>query len=426
MVAMGASLMATAAFAQDVNEAQKKLLAKRAAEADCYRKLTETVYGLQLSSETYVRDFVTEYDEIRTSVDEFVKGIKLGTPRYYDDGTCEVDGEVTLAKIVTKLKELHTAHYKGDRVHTTDFQQIEQKVKTKVLRATGMGAPRPDVPPGYDDVIEALPAGVSPAAANIPAIWKKVSPQGRLGAIRAAEVDAQRRLLERIKGLRLTSDTLVRDFVTESDEIRTQSRGIVIGATQVSRYLHDNELIVEVTVEVPVAKVFTKLTEMHSTYYKGNKVTTTDIVNVKKTVKRKMIRETGMGVPNPRYLKEARQAGVNMPTWMGQNLQATGQGTDPGFSTAQGKLKAARAAELDAKRRLAEEIYGLTINSGTTVRDFVTEHDEIETQVNAVLASCMVGTPNFSGNVAEVTVSMAATAVWSVINQHLVLIERRG
>ncbi|MCH7995910.1 MAG: LPP20 family lipoprotein, partial [Planctomycetes bacterium] len=72
------------------SDAQNKLLAKRAAEADCYRKLAETVNGVKLNSSTYVRDFVTESDEIRTAVNTFVKGIRLGPPRYYDDGTCEV------------------------------------------------------------------------------------------------------------------------------------------------------------------------------------------------------------------------------------------------------------------------------------------------------------------------------------------------
>src|SRR3990172_1956794 len=128
-------------------EAQNKLLAKRAAEADCYRKLAESVYGMKITSDTYVRDFVTESDEIRSGVNEFIKGIRLGPPRYYDDGTCEVDGEVTVAKIITTLKEVHAAHYKGNRVTTTDFEQIKESVKTDVIRATGSGVPRPELPP---------------------------------------------------------------------------------------------------------------------------------------------------------------------------------------------------------------------------------------------------------------------------------------
>ena len=86
-------------------------------------------------------------------------------------------------------------------------------------------------------------------------------------AIRAARVDAQRQLLERIKGLRLNSNTLVRDFITEYDEIRTRAEGLVIGASEVSTYLHHDELIAEVTMEVPVQKVIEKIKELHNAYY---------------------------------------------------------------------------------------------------------------------------------------------------------------
>src|SRR5438552_9197811 len=109
MVVMGAGhLMA----GDPATDAQNKLLAKRAAEADCYRKLAECVYGVQLTSDTYVRDFITESDQIRAGVDTFVRGIRLGTPRYFEDGVCEVDGDVTVAKLITTLKEVHEAHYK--------------------------------------------------------------------------------------------------------------------------------------------------------------------------------------------------------------------------------------------------------------------------------------------------------------------------
>ena len=416
--------------AQDAaTEAQNKLLAKRAAEADCYRKLAEQVYGLRLTSTTYVRDFVTESDEIRTAVDEFVRGVRLGPPRYYDDGTCEIDGEVTVAKLVTSLKKIHTAHYKGDIIHTTDFEKIKETVKTDVIRATGAGAPRPDLPPelpeGTEGAITPLPAGYT-AAMHVPPIWKSTGPQARLMAVRAAELDAMRHLLERIKGLRLNSNTLVRDFVTEVDEIRTHADGIVIGASRLSTYLHHDELIAEVTMEVPIEKVITRIKEFHSAHYKGNKVTTTDITNVKKSVKRDRVMATGMGVPPPRFLSQAKSAGVQMPAWMGERITATGQATDPDINTAQGKLRAARAAELDAMRKLAEQIYGLEISSATTVRDFVTESDEIAGQVQAVLAGVVPAEPSFSGDMATVTVSMPAAEVWSVVHQHMLIVERRG
>ncbi len=427
-VVCGTGLVLPAWAGDPAADAQNKLLAKRAAEADCFRKLAETVYGLELSSATYVRDFVTESDEIRSGVNAWVKGVRLGPPRYYDDGTCEVDAEVTVAKLITKLKEIHSTHYRGRRITSSDFEHIKQTVKSDVIRVTGAGVPRPEIPElpeGFEDVIAPLPPGTV-LGRSVPPIWKSVGPQARLVAQRAARVDAMRRLLEEIKGLRLNSNTLVRDFVTEYDEISTRARGMVMGAMEVSTYLHNDELIAEVTMEVPVEKVFTKLEELHTEHYRGNTVTTTDIVKTKKTVRRRMIRATGSGVPGERFISQARSAGVDVPDWLNQRLSAAGQGTDPDFSSAQGKLRAARAAELDAKRKLAERIYGLQISSTTSVRDFVTEYDEIASQVDATLADAVAGTPVFSGDVASVTVSIPAAEVWTVVHQHMLIVQRRG
>ncbi|MFQ5589897.1 MAG: hypothetical protein ACE5HE_01925 [Phycisphaerae bacterium] len=429
IVALGFGVACPRTWAGDAaTEAQSKLLAKRAAEADCYRKLAETVYGLELSSATYVRDFVAESDEIRSSVNAWVKGVRLGPPRYYDDGTCEVDAEVSVAKLVTKLTEIHSAYYKGNRVTSQDIEHVRQTVKTDVIRVTGAGAPRPEIPElpeGFEEAITPLPQGTV-IARSVPPIWRKVGAQARLLAQRAAKVDAMRRLLEEIKGLRLNSSTLVRDFVTEYDEISARAKGIVIGAMEVGSYLHNDELIAEVTMEVPVEKVFTKLQELHTEHYRGNSVSSTDIVHLKKTVRRKMIRATGTGVPPARFVGQAKSAGLDMPDWINDELTATGQGTDPDISSAQGRLRAARAAELDAKRKLAERVYGLQISSNTAVRDFVTEYDEITAQVDATLAHAVASLPAFDSGVATVTVSIPAAEVWAVVHQQLLIVQRRG
>jgi len=420
---------ATAVARDPASAAQNKLLAKRAAEADCYRKLAETVYGVKITSDTYVRDFVAESDDIRTGIDTFVKGIRLSSPRYYEDGVAEVDGEVTVAKLITTLKTIHTKSYKGNRVTTTDIEQIKKRVQKDVIRVTGTGAPRPELPPnlpeGVEDIITPLPPGYQ-TTMRIPAIWRTVGPQARLMAERGAEVDAMRKLLEQIQGLRLTSDTLVRDFITESDEIRTQAQGIVVGAYRVSKYLHDEDLIVEVTMEVPVSRVLTKIKELHAEHYRGNKVTTTDITNIKKTIHREKIRATGSGVPKAQFLSRAASAGYEMPPWMSRTIEATGQATDRDMNTAQGKLKAARAATIDAMRKLTEQVYGLEISANTTVHDFIAANDDITTQVDAVISGAVAGPANFDGDVATVRVTMPAAEVWSVVHQQQTIISRRG
>lgn len=56
--------------------------------------------------------------------------------------------------------------------------------------------------------------------------------QSRFRAIRAAEVDAQRKLLEIIQGLSLYGETTVRDGMLQSDVVRTTVRGFLRGAVK--------------------------------------------------------------------------------------------------------------------------------------------------------------------------------------------------
>ncbi len=101
----------------------------------------------------------------------------------------------------------------------------------QIVRASGSGAPNPDAP-------------------NIAA--------ARLGAERAAKADALRNILETVKGVRIDSQTLVVNAMTQSDVIRTQVQGIVRGARVVNtRYLSDGA--VEVTVEIPMAGPLTQI-----------------------------------------------------------------------------------------------------------------------------------------------------------------------
>jgi hypothetical protein len=94
----------------------------------------------------------------------------------------------------------------------------------QVIRAKGYGAPNPDAP-------------------NIAA--------ARLGAQRAAKVDALRNVLEVIKGVSIDSETLVVNAMTKNDVIRSQVQGIVQGARVIDmKNMPDGAVVV--MVEVPL------------------------------------------------------------------------------------------------------------------------------------------------------------------------------
>jgi len=226
----------------------------------------------------------------------------------------------------------------------------------------------------------------------------------------------------------LTARTQVRDFVTESDMITTELNAVLVGAREVGRpYLHHNELIVEVKMVVPTEQVITAIKKLHSRYYKGDDVKGSDIEKITKTVIKKDFEAVGMGVPPPQYLRRyVELVEPDLPDWAIDAVEAEGQGTDPEMNTPQGKLRAARAAELDARRKLAERIAGLQIRADTMVHDFAAQYDHISTLVDAIMVDALVSQTRFTEQTAIVTVQVPGMRVWSVVNDELYRQSLRG
>ncbi len=83
-------------------------------------------------------------------------------------------------------------------------------------------------------------------------------PQARPMALRAAQLDAYRNLLEVTRGVRVDSTTVVRDSMVESDVIRSQVEGMIKGTQIVKKeYLSDGT--VEVTLAMDLRGGFAQL-----------------------------------------------------------------------------------------------------------------------------------------------------------------------
>ena len=78
---------------------------------------------------------MTESDTIRAELDTFVRGIRLGKPRWDSDLTCTVEAEVTVAKVIEELKATHSRHYIGNVLKASDFEQIRRFYKKDIIKA---------------------------------------------------------------------------------------------------------------------------------------------------------------------------------------------------------------------------------------------------------------------------------------------------
>ncbi|MBR1806885.1 MAG: LPP20 family lipoprotein [Selenomonadaceae bacterium] len=94
---------------------------KRAATMDAQRNLAEIVQGVQVTSESSIKDLELQYDNVRTRVDTIIRGMSEVDVQYFDDGTCQVVLEMPLFGSSDSLSDAAFLPFKDEP--KTDFPQ---------------------------------------------------------------------------------------------------------------------------------------------------------------------------------------------------------------------------------------------------------------------------------------------------------------
>jgi hypothetical protein len=204
---------------------RERLKATRAAEVDGDRLLVERINGLQIDSETTIRDLVAENDEIAGAVSATLVGaVSTESPEYLDDGRVRVVRAVKIREVVDNLNRVIKGRRLDDGSFLTDSDKIktERKTNDKTLEVMGNSALRGSL--GHQKIM----------------------------AKRAAEMDAYRNLAARIMGEQIDSETTVKDMALENDEVIKSLSNIVKGAnpTKISfKPTGDCEVTMEVKIK---------------------------------------------------------------------------------------------------------------------------------------------------------------------------------
>ena len=213
---------------------------------------------------------------------------------------------------------------------------------------------------------------------RLPAIWNASTPQQRLKALRVAQLDAYRALLERVYGFQLNSGTTVYDCALSSDKVRTNLSQVLKGATELEKPQYNEHGMVMVVYGLKLQKVieaikkdkdFEKLTISKSLVHQN-----------------KIIEALGCGaLPNSKGMK---------------------------------MLLAKRAAELDAYRLMAERIIGVKINSDTSVADMCLKSDKVQASLVAYLKGLKPTSITYSNdNSCAVTVQLKIREVVKTVEE---------
>lgn len=183
----------------------------------------------------------------------------------------------------------------------------------------------------------------SSSSIPLPAIWKSQSAQERLKAIRVAQLDAYRALLERVYGFQISSGTTIYDCVLKSDQVHSKLNLLLKGAVELEKPEFNDKGMVMVVYGLKLSKIIDVL-KVDETF---------DTITITKGIQNKTIEALGCGA---------------LPDTMGMKM-----------------LRAKRAAELDAYRLMAERIIGVKVNSETTVANMCLKNDRVQASLVAFL-----------------------------------------
>ncbi|MBF0280642.1 MAG: hypothetical protein HQM13_22800 [SAR324 cluster bacterium] len=98
-VVIAEGLGAPAKFAK--NAAVRNASAQRAAKLDAARNILEMIKGINISSDSTVKEAMVSNDTIRTQIRGYLHGLRpIGNPRYFSDGTIKVRMEARLHRTI--------------------------------------------------------------------------------------------------------------------------------------------------------------------------------------------------------------------------------------------------------------------------------------------------------------------------------------
>jgi len=206
--------------------------------------------------------------------------------------------------------------------------------------------------------VSASYAAVKPTeetAPKLPEIWQKAGPRERLKATRAAEIDADRLLVERLYGLQIDSNTTVLDLTAGDDKVAGAVSASLVGSLTIG----EPEYLADGRVQVVRAVKIQEVVETLNRVIKGKRLADGSFANSSENEK------TDRSVTD-------------------KVIDVMGNAALPGSEGHQ-KIMAKRAAEMDAYRRLAARMMQQKINSDTTVRDMCLQNDQVVAKLSQVL-----------------------------------------
>jgi TolB-like protein len=188
----------------------------------------------------------------RALIDKVFEEHKFQTSPFVDEDSTQEFGKLLGAEaiIAGSLSELSDAFYINAKAIGVTQGNIMTSVDVEIKRSDKLAALYHTDLPGLNNK-KIKTRKFSAQGIGIPSAKHKNPNVARALAFRAAKGDAMRNLVEQIQAVQITSDTTIKDMVTQDDDIRIQLNSSLQGARVINqRQLPDGTVEVEMEVEL--------------------------------------------------------------------------------------------------------------------------------------------------------------------------------
>lgn len=209
----------------------------------------------------YIADKLTPYfsrsDQFsvleRAIIDKVIAEQQFQVSAFVDESSTQAFGKLLGAETIISgsVSELNDAFYINAKVVGVTYGNLLTSVDVEVDKDSRLVAlyraplPEPQKGPSKPRIFRARGIGVPSSKHKNPTLARTL-------AARAAQADAMRNLVQEIQGAQIDSQTTVKDFVTENDQVNVQVNSFLRGARVIDkREMPDGAVEVEMEVEVP-------------------------------------------------------------------------------------------------------------------------------------------------------------------------------
>lgn len=344
------------------------------------RQLYQDVANTPLDSRVTVGEFLERtrgQDELLSTLQ---RAQQIGGPRWIDDQTCQVQLEISGARVARTLSQIaaRKPHRSPIAPDVLELRLADWRTRTFSTTGSSTAAAR---------VEQIVPAGDGDDG------WNTVSDDARRQAIGAAKYDAAIKVFDAIAPIPLSDGKTIGDAL-EIESVADHLHRWLADRPVTNLEFRDN-LEVEITLAVPADEVSTVLREALGTQKQIAALDDEQWTKVAEQIRAAVPPAVGRGSVERDAVQTTRETpqivGDDAPAWIDRRL--TADGTAP---RDQSKLRSARAAEADALKKLEAQIHALPLNAETTIARAAKQNGRIEDAVQRALRSARIVSTDYA------------------------------